>query len=268
MPELPDLVVFSENLNKRLAGKTVVAANVFRFNRINAHLAQIQEAVVGHHLVTVVRTGKELNLNFSSGNVLAVHLMLSGKLDITEGEKPIANRDMMLLFDDGSCLTMSDRQALLKITLNPAESTAPDAMSPEFSVDYLQNRLQKNCRMNIKQFLINQRIVRGIGNAYADEILWEARISPKSVCGKIPPERVQPLYDAVHTVFDNAIAQIRDHRPDIISGEYRDFLKVHHYHKKMSPTGKPIISERIVSKKNVLYGRTGTVSIMLYQKPV
>ncbi|MCK5740548.1 formamidopyrimidine-DNA glycosylase, partial [bacterium] len=249
MPELPDLEIYSENLNKRLAGKTVVAANVFRFNRINAHLAQIEEAVVGHQLDKITRAGKELYLTFSSGTVLAVHLMLNGHLDITPGERPISNRDMILLFDDGSCLTMSDRQALLKITLNPADPTAPDAMSLEFSVAYLQTRLQKNGRMNIKQFLINQRIVRGIGNAYVDEILWEALISPKSVCGKIPPERVQPLYDAVHKVFDNAVAQIRQHQPAIISGEYRDFLNVHHYQKKMSPTGKPIICERVVSKK-------------------
>lgn len=102
--------------------------------------------------------------------------------------------------------------------------------------------------MNIKAFLINQKVVKGIGNAYVDEILWHARVSPHSKVGKIPEEVMVGLYNAINIVLKEAIVSIKAIAPDIISGEERSFLQVHNKSKKQTETGFPIIVERIASK--------------------
>ena len=87
---------------------------------------------------------------------------------------------------------------------------------------------------------MDQKIIRGIGNAYADEILWDAGISPFSVCNKIPDEKIKRLPRSIRSVLQDAEKQIRKSKPDIISGEVRDFLKIHNAKKEQSPTGGKI----------------------------
>jgi formamidopyrimidine-DNA glycosylase len=121
-------------------------------------------------------------------------------------------------------------------------------MGANFTQEYLIKTARKKPNMNIKAFLIDQKIVKGIGNAYADEILWEARIYPKSVTGNIPQEALAALHSAVITVQRNAIDSIKTISPDIISGEERSFLNVHTKLKKQTETGYPIKIETIASK--------------------
>lgn len=78
-------------------------------------------------------------------------------------------------------------------------------------------------RTNIKNLLLDQKVIRGIGNAYADEILWHARISPLSVCNKIPDEKIKAIAKSIKTVLHKAIKHICKSHPQIISGEVRDF---------------------------------------------
>jgi formamidopyrimidine-DNA glycosylase len=101
----------------------------------------------------------------------------------------------------------------------------------------------------VKSFLLDQQLLGGIGNAYADEILWEARISPKSVVGKLPDQAVVKLAASIPAVLNHAIDYLRRHHAGMISGEIRDFLAVHNPKAKASPTGAPIIIEQIASKK-------------------
>jgi len=96
--------------------------------------------------------------------------------------------------------------------------------------------------------LIDQSVVKGIGNAYADEILWAARISPHSMTGRIPGNKLIELFNAIGMVLHDAVASIKRISPDIISGEERSFLKVHNKAVKETDTGYPIIVDRVVSK--------------------
>ena len=91
-------------------------------------------------------------------------------------------------------------------------------------------------------------MIRGIGNAYADEILWHARISPLSICNKIPDAKIKQLVRAIPSVLKNAEKQIRKINPDTISGEERSFLKIHNSKKKKSPTGALIRQAKINSR--------------------
>lgn len=84
---------------------------------------------------------------------------------------------------------------------------------------------------------MDQQVVRGIGNAYADEILWNARISPFSKAEKIPASKIRSLASSVRKVLTRAEKQISKEEPGIIGGEIRDFLDIHNAKEKRSPTG-------------------------------
>lgn len=239
MPELPDLQAFSHNLEKKLSGKTVKNVFVHVAQKLNVSEKELHSALAGHKLSKVYREGKELHFKFSQGNVLALHLMLHGKLFLFEGENANKYPILELQFTDGSGLVLTDFQKAATPTLNPEEKAAPDAMDESAGYKYLKEKLGKT-KAIVKTVLLDQKIIRGIGNAYADEILWDARISPFSPSNKIPDGKVKDLAASIRSVLTNAEKQIIHSNPDIIHGEVRDFLNIHNPKKKESPTGKPI----------------------------
>lgn len=251
MPELPDLQIFAKNLRKRILDKPVASAEVFNKLKINVLADAFIETLSGSSVVEIARDGKELQFKLSNGSSFNVHLMLNGRFNICAAEElhKINSKIIALRFEDGQVLTVSDYQGLCKVTLNAKPSNVPDALSNEFTFEYFCRLINKNAKKNIKAFLIDQKIVRGIGNAYADEILWKADISPESDCGKIPVEYLRALYDAVSFVLNDAIGNIERIAPDIISGEERSFLRVHNSKKKFTDDGDKIIVKEIVSKK-------------------
>ena len=101
----------------------------------------------------------------------------------------------------------------------------------------------------VTTFLFDQKVIRGIGNAYADEILWQAKISPFSVSNRIPAAKVRDLLKSIGKVLNNAEKKILKSHPDIIHGEVRDFLDIHHPKKQKSPTGAMIRTTQAASRR-------------------
>lgn len=250
MPELPDLQVFSKNLRKRIANKKITSARVFHPEKVNIPSGAVEEKLLGTRIVDVLREGKELYFRLENTGVFSVHLMLSGRFDICPSEHvpDIRYKILSVGFEDGQALVVSDVQSLCRIKFDPVTGEAPDALGEAFTFEYLCRTVSSNRRKNIKAFLIDQNIVRGIGNAYADEILWKADISPESTAGKIPEADLRALFDAVSCVLRDAIVSIESISPEIISGEERSFLKVHNPRKKYTDEGEQIIIGKIASK--------------------
>ena len=250
MPELPDLHVFSHNLKKRVLHKNIESVTVYNTRIINAP-AMFSEKLTGTGIRDIVREGKELHFMLKNNNSFGVHLMLSGKFFITnqnEIEK-ISSKIAALCFEDNEIFVISDYQHLCRVMLNPKPSKAPDALSDTFTCEYFSGQIKRNAIRNIKEILIDQKVVRGIGNAYVDEILWQANISPESVAGKIPEEKQNELFQAVPFILNDAIQNIQKISPDIISGEERSFLKVHNPRKKYTDAGERIIVKTVAGKK-------------------
>jgi formamidopyrimidine-DNA glycosylase len=250
MPELPDLHVFAKNLRKHILSKPIQDVGLHNMLRINELEANVKQALIDSYIADIKRIGKELFFYLDSGYVFSVHLMLNGKFSIAHKEEipKIKYKIMSLTFEDGSALTVSDYKGMCKITFRPQITNVPDAFSDGFTREYLLGVAGKNKRMNIKAFLINQKIIKGIGNAYADEILYHANLSPESITGKIPEERLIQLHGAVIRVLQEAIENIERISPDIINGEERSFLKVHNPKLNVTAGGEKIIVRTIASK--------------------
>jgi formamidopyrimidine-DNA glycosylase len=237
MPELPDLQAFSHNLQRKLAGKTVKKIEVPNAKKLNVSVHELNEVLSGQKLEKIYREGKELHIRFDKGDVFGLHLMLHGKLFLFDTKNENKYSIIELHFDDGSGLVLTDFQGIATPTLNPEKKDVPDALDAD--VEYLKKRLAKT-KTNIKTVLLDQKILRGIGNAYADEILWHARISPFSVSSKIPGSKLKELVQAIRSVLEDAEKSIMKSNLDIVNGEVRDFMNIHNSKKKHSPTGAAI----------------------------
>ena len=132
--------------------------------------------------------------------------MLRGKLSWAEDKVP-SNTLLELVFGNGNRLALTDQQYNARVTLNPPQTNVPDAVSKDANLQFWKDHLQS--KATIKNLILDQKVIRGIGNAYADEILWQAGISPFSISNKIPPAKVNALSKSVKKVLKNAEKQIR-----------------------------------------------------------
>jgi formamidopyrimidine-DNA glycosylase len=239
MPELPDLEVFQQNLSKALLNKKLQEIDVPVTRKLKVSTAALKKALEGQKLTDIRRSGKELFFYFGKSHILAMHMMLHGKLYLLKEGEEQKFTVASLHFAGGVTLALTDYQKAAHLTLDPPEKEAPDALSKDFNDAWLEEQLSKK-KTTIKKFLTDQKNVLGIGNAYADEILYAAKISPFSICNRIPAAQVKALVKAVKKVMTDAIKQINKSHPGIIHGEVRDFLQVHVPKKEKSPGGYPI----------------------------
>jgi len=248
MPELPDLEVFAANLEKRFKNKTLEKLDVQVSKKLNVPEKELRDALEGHELKQVLREGKTLQLHFGGGNVLGLHLMLHGELSLIEKDDDVKFKIIEFQFRGDNRFALTDFQKQATPTLNPEVSEVPDALSEEFSFAYFQDLLSRK-KIKIKQLLMDQKLVRGIGNTYADEILWHAKISPFSVSKAIPAEEVKELYHSIGKVLRDEIIALTKAIPDSFNAEVKDFLVIHNPSLKTSPNGYEILIDKNGARK-------------------
>jgi formamidopyrimidine-DNA glycosylase len=248
MPELPDLEVFSRNLSAQLKGKQVKEVVINNSKKLNLAAEELQKAITGQKIEKIYRSGKELYFEFQDKNILGIHLMLNGEFHILKGEEYPKYVIIRILFKGGTNLILTDFRGLAQVTLNPQKDETPDALSKVIDAQFFEKVLAGK-KAAIKNILLDQHVIRGIGNAYADEILWEAGISPFAAANKIPVSKLKSLSKALRHVLENAVKQINSSSPGIIRGEVRHFLRIHHPEKTHSPSGVPILIKKTGARK-------------------
>jgi len=248
MPELPDLEIFAANLENAFKNKTLEKLDVVVSKKLNVTEKELKSALEGHKLTKVLRNGKTLDLHFGGGNVLGLHLMLHGRL-MPIVDEPVKFQILRFEFTGGDAFALTDFQKQATPTLNPPDNEVPDALSAEFDITYFKSILAKK-NTSIKKVLMDQKLIRGIGNAYADEILWKARISPMSIANQIPEAKQKELHQAIDEILRKEIINLTKALGDAYDTESRDFLVIHGAGIKESPTGHPIKVETIDGRKS------------------
>jgi formamidopyrimidine-DNA glycosylase len=240
MPEIPDIEVFARNLKSLLTGKQVTKVKVVNGKKLKDKPAELSKAMEGQKVSDVYRSGKELRIQFSKKVLLGVHLMLTGDLFFLEGKNERKSTIAELHFKDGTLLALTDRMKNASIKLNPVDKDGIDALDKAFNFKKLKGLLA-NRKTAIKNILIDQDLIRGIGNSYSDEILWRTRISPFSKAAAIPDDKIKELVTTTKKVLKEATEKIYKNHPGKINSEVKEFLQIHTKKKTESPTGSPIL---------------------------
>jgi formamidopyrimidine-DNA glycosylase len=235
MPELPDLEIIREYLAPRLTGVNIVSADAPRPLIVRNLLGDdLSEHLAGQPICSVDRRGKFLLLGIGDGLHLVINPMLAGRLRYGQPLARKRTRDALILgLNDGNELRYHDAADMGKIYLTTDldavpgfAGQGPEATDPALTLDAFRARLRGR-RGEIKGVLTDQSFVAGIGNAYADEILWAAHIYPFRFANRLSVAEVATLYEAMRAVLAAAIEMLHAQVGDAIDVEVRDFLSVH-----------------------------------------
>lgn len=241
MPEIPDIHVFSSNLKKIFVGKKLLKVKVVNGKKLKNTERELNEHLKGKILKDIYRSGKELRWLFSNGDVLGMHLMLTGDAMIFQKLNEHKFTIVELYFSGNISCALTDMMRNANVTLNPTDKEGIDALDKKLNFKSLKEILNRNA--NIKNVLRNQELIRGIGNAYSDEILWKSGISPFSIASAIPDIKIKELARNIKSVLKNAILQVGKVQKETY-GEVKDFLQIHSSKKRVSPTGTLIKFEK------------------------
>lgn len=258
MPELPDVTVYIEALNERVRGQVleqVRLASPFVLRSIAPPLS----AVSGKRIREVRRLGKRIVFAFEEELFLVIHLMISGRLHWKEKGAKIPGRLGLAAFDFGSgTLTFTEasskKRASLHVTQGEASLAEFDRGGLEVMDATLEQFREALFRENhtLKRSLTDPRLFSGIGNAYSDELLHRARLSPMKLTQKLTDEEVAALYDATRATMRDWTERLRadagDEFPEKVTA-FRDDMAVHGKYRKPCPDCGTLV-QRIVYAEN------------------
>jgi formamidopyrimidine-DNA glycosylase len=225
MPELPEVETTRRGVEPYSRDR-VVARVVVRESRLRWPVPQTLEVLLrGQRVNKVERRAKYLLFRMEAGTLL-VHLGMSGSLRVVPADQPPARHDHIdLLFDDGTCLRYNDpRRFGCFLWLEPGEqhpllrALGPEPLSPEFDGDLLYRR-SRGRSAPVKNFIMDGKVVVGVGNIYANEALFLSGIRPDRAAGRISRARYDVLAERIKQVLTSAIEQGGTTLRDFVGGD-------------------------------------------------
>lgn len=211
MPELPEVETIVRELNEsQLIGRTIVEAKVFWARTVAIpKLHEFCDRLIGQKIKIILRRGKYIIIELSR-DVLLIHLRMTGKLAISKNPQAISSHERVRLhLDDGRYLHFEDQRKFGKWYLlsdynEKLDELGLEPFSKEFTLKALKDML-KNSSRSIKAFLLDQQYIAGIGNIYADEALWEAKIHPNRKADTLTPKEIAELFRAIPLVLKQGV---------------------------------------------------------------
>ena len=216
MPEMPEVETVRRTLLPLIKGKTIKEVTVWYPKIITGVAKEFARQLAGKKIVTIDRYAKYLLIRLSDNLTIVSHLRMEGKYRLVKiNTKKDKHDHVQIIFSDNSALRYNDvrkfgRMQLIK-TGTEKEKTGIGKLGAEpnsaaFTVSYLQTGLARK-KKNIKNTLLDQSIVAGLGNIYVDEVLWETKIHPLSQANTIPTKKVAQLHDNINSLIELAIAE-------------------------------------------------------------
>lgn len=261
MPELPEVETYVRDLTPMLRGRQITAAQVF-WSRTIAYpsVDEFVEQVVGQRFASFGRRGKYMLFGLESGWTLIVHLRMTGHFVVEPADAVIDKHTHVVLdLDDGSRLLYRDSRKFGRLWLVPdaeqiVHKLGPEPLEAQFELEQFAQQLAGR-KASIKALLLDQSLVAGVGNIYADEALFRAGIHPARPGGSLETKELARLHAAISAVLEAGIASAGSSlggswlqnysRPGGQSGAYQDEHRVFRRTGKACYTcGNPI--ERIV----------------------
>jgi len=258
VPEYPDVVVYIERLRALVQGQVLEAVrlgNPFVLRTVSPPIGVLE----GQPVTEVRRMGKRIVLGFPDAHFLVVHLMIAGRLRRKKRGASHRGRDVLAVFDfsDASYVfteASKKKRASLHVVQGEAALEPFDRGGLEvFEADRatFTERLRSR-RHTLKRALTDPRIFSGIGNAYSDEILWRARLSPVKLTTSVTDEEAGRLYDAIREELtawtDRFREEVGDGFPDKVTA-FREDMAMHGRYREPCPRcGDPV--QRIVHAEN------------------
>jgi len=209
MPELPEVQAAVEELRRRAGNRVIERLRLIHPALRRRVPPRVLRALAGARVLRVERRGKHQLLHLDDGRIIHVHFRMNGDWEADSVGEPLPRFARAVLdFTDGSRLVLVDSRALGTLDVHPAGAAlelglGPDAADASWSASQLGEALASR-RGPIKPALLDQKLVAGLGNIYAAESLWRARIDPRLPARELAPSRVRKLRQAIAKVIERA----------------------------------------------------------------
>ncbi|MEQ6375692.1 DNA-formamidopyrimidine glycosylase [Bacillaceae bacterium S4-13-58] len=264
MPELPEVEAVRQTLKKLVISKKIQDVSVLWPNIVRQpdDKNEFISLLKGQTIIDIHRRGKFLIFELEDV-VLVSHLRMEGKyLVMSSSEEKDAYTHILFHFEDGTDLRYRDVRKFgtmeifpkgLENTLPPLNGLGPEPLGKELTVSYLEHKLRKTSRV-IKQVLLDQSVIAGLGNIYVDEVLFQSQIHPTRKASSLTTKEISQLVKAIKDVIQRAIehggSTIRTYvNSQGKKGSYQDYLLV--YGKKEEPCsrcGHPIEKIKVAQR--------------------
>ena len=240
MPELPEVETFRRGLYPHVVGRTIVDLRITYPKIIRYPETEIFEMKMkGQKIEDLSRRGKYLIFNLKSDFCLIVHFRMSAHFEVAAAGSPQdKHTHVVFVLDDGNELRFVEpRKFGTMHLLQETEYSkgggfvcqGPEPMSEEFTESYLRDKLSAS-KSRVKSLLLDQTIISGLGNIYADEVLFAAGVHPERIANTLTADEVAKLFPAINDIICNAIechgSSVRTYTD--VNGEKGSFQDMHH----------------------------------------
>lgn len=254
MPELPEVETVRRGLKKLIIGKVIKGATSDSPRSFPNSPADVKRFLAGAKITDIRRRAKVLLIDLDNAYSLMIHLKMTGQLvyrgdtqfgaghpnDSLIGELPDRSTRVVIEFADGSHLYFNDQRKFGWVKLLPSieipnidfmKRVGPEPLEDDFTWQEFATRFIRRAKTSIKAALLDQTVVAGVGNIYADESLWGAKIHPQRLVGTITSDEFHRLYTELRMVMNMAIEKGGSTDRNYVNaegrkGSYMDFARV------------------------------------------
>lgn len=277
MPELPEVETVRSGLSKLIPGKKIQAVSHDWPKSFPNAVNDVNAFLIGATITAVRRRAKVLMIDLDSQYSLVIHLKMTGQMvfvgeqrfgaghpnDSLVQDLPDRSTRVTLEFTDGSKLFFNDQRKFGWVKLMPTveipnidfmKKVGPEPLSAEFTWQVLRDRMQRRKNSNIKAVLLDQTVLAGIGNIYADEGLWGAKIHPTTLVRNLKDAQVKLLHQELQYVLALAIEKGGSSNRTYVNaegkkGSYMDFARVFRREKLPCPRcGTTIVKTKVAGR--------------------
>lgn len=277
MPELPEVETVRIGLSKLLPQKKIKAVTHDWPKSFPNAASNVDTFLIGATITDVRRRAKVLMIDLDTGYTLVIHLKMTGQMvfvgkerfgaghpsDSLINELPDKSTRVSFEFTDGSHLFFNDQRKFGWVRLLPSvevpnidffKKVGPEPLAVEFTWQQLRDRLQRRKNSNIKAVLLDQTVIAGVGNIYADESLWGAKIHPETLVRDVSDSKIKLLFSELQYVLNLAIEKGGSSNHTYVNaegkkGSYMDFARVFRREKLPCPRcGTVIIKTRVAGR--------------------